>query len=70
MQFDLIEILQKTPDASDTATTSTGKGIYVWDNVSQKPVWKAALDTARFGGVSVKVNNRYMPLCKGTILFL
>ena len=68
MQFDIIIILQKTPDDNDNGTQSTGKGIYIWDHVTQKPVYKSALDAVRFGGVSVKVTNRYMPQCKGTII--
>ena len=58
--------MQKTPDSSDDGTESTGKGIYTWDHVKQKFVnTNTQLDEVRFGGFSVKVNNRYMPNCKG-----
>ena len=54
---------------TDEGTKSTGKGIYIWDHVSQGPVYTSVLDGVRFGGVSVKVNNRYMPDCKGNMRY-
>ena len=68
------EISQKTPDADNDGANSNGKGIYIWDHVTQKPKYTGTdLDEVRFGGVSVKVDNRYLPNCKGnqsTMIYL
>jgi hypothetical protein len=52
-------------EGKEDRTGSTGKGIYVWNHISDSPLSVGQMKSKRLYGFSVKLTTRWFPQCNG-----